>query len=279
MITIVLLALSALAAPVTNPLNKFKNYFVIVFENQNYDTVLNNAYMGKVLPSKGRLLTNYHGVTHPSQPNYIAMTSGSPKGVFLDFHANVDKRNLADNLEAIGKTWKTYQQDYPQDQGCFLSDQGNYYRKHNPFVSYVNVHNNPNRCANIVNAKFLDQDIANKKLPNYMFYTPNIKNDGHDTDIDYASNWLQGFLEPLLENPVFDDTLFVITFDESDAALGVIDFKGNHIYTLLLGKSVTPGSQDSTYYTHYSQIATLNEQWGVSMFNLNDYGAAGFDLQ
>jgi hypothetical protein len=87
----------------------FRNYFLIVLENEAIDKVLKDPYMGKTLPSRGRLLTNYRGVTHPSQPNYIAMVSGSLNKVLTDGDYNIDARSIADTLEERGLTWKTYQ--------------------------------------------------------------------------------------------------------------------------------------------------------------------------
>jgi acid phosphatase len=84
-------------------------------------------------------------------------------------------------------------------------------------------------------------------------------NDGHNTDYRYADNWLQSFLPPLLKNPYFSKTVFLITFDESDSNF---DFK-NHIYSVLVGGSVAPGTVDHTRYTHFSQLAFLSENWGI----------------
>ncbi|KAJ3254401.1 hypothetical protein HK103_007195 [Boothiomyces macroporosus] len=268
-----LFALSS-ALPATS---SFNNIFTIVLENESFQPTFNQPYFGKVLAPKGRLLTNYHGVTHPSQPNYIAMTSGSTSGVFLDFTADVDKTNVVDKLEAAQLTWKSYQESYPVASGCFKGDAAPYYRKHNPFASYVNIQSNPARCQNIVNANQLQADIAAGTLPNYMFYTPNINNDGHDTDLDYAANWLQGFIEPLLTNPVFSKTLFVVTFDESANFLD-IDTVHNQIYTVLLGAGVPAGTQDNTYYNHYSILKTLETNWGIGSLTSNDAGANPFNL-
>ena len=101
------------------------------------------------------LATNYFGVTHPSQPNYIAATSGSTNGVTDDNDITINVPNIVDQLEAHGKTWKAYMQSFALcatklDHAC-----GNqlYERKHNPFVSYLDVQINPARMANIVDSQ------------------------------------------------------------------------------------------------------------------------------
>ncbi|KAJ3085055.1 hypothetical protein HDU96_005604, partial [Phlyctochytrium bullatum] len=64
----------------------------------------------------------------------------------------------------------------------------------------------------------LDSDAAAGKLPEYMLYTPDMNNVGHDTGLSFASNWVKGFLQNKLGNPAYSTTLFVVTFDESASA-------------------------------------------------------------
>jgi hypothetical protein len=80
-------------------------------------------------------------------------------------------------------------------------------------ISYNNIHNNPTRCQNIVNLTVLDDDLAQGTLPNYMFLSPNIDDDGHNTNVKFAGQWLDGFLSSrLLKFP--RGTLVVVTWDE-----------------------------------------------------------------
>ncbi|KAI8914446.1 phosphoesterase family-domain-containing protein [Gorgonomyces haynaldii] len=267
MILASLFATFALAAPAAqNFVNindaPFDRMFIVVLENRDYDVVMKNPYMGKVLTQKGRLLTNYKATTHPSQPNYVAMTAGNTKNVILDFKAKLTQRNVVDVLEERGISWKTYQENYPGN--CFTGEDADnklYVSKHNPFISYTNINSNPARCAKIVNSNELAKDIANNAVPQYVFYTPNMNNDGHDTDVRYASNWLQGFIEPLLADPLFANTLFVVTFDESG---NILDFIGNKVYTLLIGGPAAPGTTDDSPYNHYSLLATLSTYFGTA---------------
>ncbi|RKP23582.1 hypothetical protein SYNPS1DRAFT_30661 [Syncephalis pseudoplumigaleata] len=110
-----------------------------------------------------------------------------------------------------------------------------YYRKHNPFISANNIRENPERCAKIVNADEIEADLDNGSLPQFSFYTPDMNNDGHDTSLDYAANWLQGFLEPKLARKDFMDgeTLVIVTFDENDYIL-----EDNLVWTGLIGSGV-----------------------------------------
>jgi len=54
-------------------------------------------------------VANYYGVTHPSEPNYVAAISGSNWFMNDDNPANrYDHTNLVDQLEARHLTWGAY---------------------------------------------------------------------------------------------------------------------------------------------------------------------------
>ena len=101
------------------------------------------------------------------------MISGSTKGTKEDDESNIDRKNIVDLLEAKGISWKTYQEDYPGNCNKKM-DIDKYARKHNPFMSFKNISTNKKRCAKIVNSKQLDKDIASNKVPQFVFYTPDV---------------------------------------------------------------------------------------------------------
>ncbi len=245
-----------------------QHIMVIVLENNSRDKVLAIPYF-KQLADRGVLLSNYHGVTHPSQPNYIAMIAGDTY-ISDDGNHDLPQNNLVDLFDAAGATWKAYMEDYPGK--CYArGSTGLYARRHNPFISFNNVRTNPARCSQLVNAAQLAADVAADQLPDFLFYVPNVKNDGHDTTLAFAADWLSGFLEPKLANAAFmNGTLIVVTFDEDD---GKAD---NQVYTVLLGPMVHAGSTDATLYTHYSLLRTIEDNYGLGTLNLKDALAAPF---
>ncbi|KAI8901226.1 phosphoesterase family-domain-containing protein [Globomyces pollinis-pini] len=264
--------------PIHHSRNAFDRIFIITFENTDYEDVMNDPYLGVRLRQRGRLLSDYHAVTHPSQGNYFAMISGSFEGNRRDDHVDIIRPNIVDLLIKAEKSWISYQEDYPSDAGCFEGDLRPYVRKHNPFISFPHIRKDPALCSKIVNAIQLQDDIINSNVADYVFYTPNMNNDGHDTSVQYLSNYLEGFLEPLLSNQLFSKTMFVVTFDENKAYFGMIDFKRNHIYTLLIGSNCKPNSTDSTYYDHYSLLATVEQQWELGNLGEHDEHATPFNF-
>ncbi|HXU23623.1 MAG TPA: alkaline phosphatase family protein, partial [Tepidiformaceae bacterium] len=253
---------------------RIKRVFVIVLENESGAAAARDPYLAE-LAGRGATLTHYYGVAHPSQPNYVAMIAGAPL-VTDDSPHNLSQTNLVDLLEKAHRSWKTYQEDYPG--GCFSgatagnARTGIYVRKHDPFISFDDVRTVPGRCAKIVPASDLADDIANGQLPDFSFFSPNLNNDGHDSSLAVASAWLQGFLEPKLADPKFaDGTLVVVTFDE-----GTGDPASQPLYAILLGPMVVKGSVDGTPYTHYSLLRTVENVLGLGSLGRQDAGSSPF---
>ena len=165
-------------------LPNFQHVFVIMMENTGYTSLIGNSnapFINSAAATYG-LATKYFGVTHPSQPNYIAATSGSTNGVADDNDTTIDVPNIVDQLEAHSKTWKAYMQSLSLCNGNLLAHAcGNqlYERKHNPFVSYTDVQNSPARLANIVDFSQFSTDLANNTVPNYSWISPDQCHDMH----------------------------------------------------------------------------------------------------
>jgi len=259
----------------------FDHIFIIMLENQLVDAVLGNAFM-KQLAGQGSFLSNSFGVTHPSQPNYIAAIAGAPLGVSSDDKVDLHATNLVDLLAQKDVTWKAYIENLPQDKT--KQSKGLYFRKHNPFISFTNIRTNPDRLARIVHADELAHDIANNTLPQFAWYTPNIQNDGHTPPdsfepgnparrVDFIAKFVEGFLPPLLAQPKFrTGTLVIVTFDES------VPHSDNHIYTALLGDRVPVGMIISERYDHYSLLRTVEENFALGTLGRNDATARPFSF-
>lgn len=246
---------------------RFEKIFIVVFENANDKEVLRQPTFSQ-FAEKGVLFTNYHGVTHPSQPNYIALTSGSTHGVRTNKPALLDVQHIGDLLEAKGKSWKTYADQYPGD--CFLKkSSGDYVRKHLPFLSFKNVQENPDRCrSRIVNSSELAQDIEEGTLADYSLYVPDLKNSGHDTGLAYADKWFAQKFGPILSDSRFmNGMLMVVTFDEG-TLIG-----NNRIYTAAYGSSLNAGQHIDSWLNHYSLLRLIEEEWDLGNLGAEDVNA------
>lgn len=243
----------------------FDRAVIVIFENTDYLNALKQPFF-KQLANQGANFSNFMALIHPSQGNYIGLTSGSLYGVNNDGNTDLNVRNIVDLLEAKGLTWKVYAEDYPGNCFTGATSQG-YVRKHNPFISYLNIQRNPTRCANIVNASQFDQDAAQGTLPNYVFYVPNIRNDAHDTGIAYADKWYSQKFSPYLANDNFmKNTVLITTFDESGGG------SKNQIYTSIVGPAVNAGNV-STSVNIYSLLALIEENWNLGNLGQGDVNA------
>ncbi|WP_419421351.1 alkaline phosphatase family protein (plasmid) [Legionella sp. D16C41] len=246
--------------------NSIKHVVVIVFENTNSSDVLSQPFF-KSLTTKGAYLSQFSAITHPSEPNYLALIGGSTFGVTDDSIHNINAKHLGDLLNEKGLSWKAYAEAYPGN--CFQGAvSGTYYRKHEPFISFVDVQNNASECAKIVSGQQFFSDLAADKLPTYSLYVPDINNDGHDTGIAFADNYFSKTFGPIFNNAsVMDNTLFIITFDEDDGSAA------NKIYTTFLGAGVKPGITSTIKYTHYSTLKTIEDIFQLGTLGTNDQSA------
>jgi len=249
----------------------FDRILIFIFENHAYDEVIRNPDFNS-FARLGTQFTNYYAVTHPSQPNYWCQTSGDHYNIASDNVFNLDKSNIVDLLDSKHVSWKAYMEDLPSTP-CFAEARsGKYYRKHNPFVSYDNIRNNRTRCERIVNSQQFDVDLNSGNLPQYMYFTPNIDNDCHDTNITFGGKWLRGYLEPRLAR-LPRGTLVVITWDEDDYT------EENKIDTCMFGSMVAPRSRDNTYYDHFSLLRTVEDNWELGTLGRHDSTAVPFAFQ
>ena len=258
----------------TSLVPNFQHIVIVVFENEEFGSVVGNSkmpYFNKLARSY-TLLTQYYAVTHPSLPNYIAMIGGDTLGITFDCTScrvvPDDTQSLPDLVEASGRTWKTYQEDMPSS--CFAgTESGKYAMKHNPFIYFMPIRLDAQRCnRSIVPLTQLSLDIAAGAFPNFIFVTPNMCNDAHDCDVRTADTWLEGFMNRLM--PPLDQSdqpyLIVLTWDEGQgnhSCCGLPAEAGGRIATILVSPQAKNGFQDSTPYTHYSLLKTIESAWGL----------------
>ncbi len=258
--------LAGAPAPLANAaVPNFSHIFIVVMENKSYAEIVESdstPYFNQLAREYG-LATNYRGVTHPSLPNYLALTGGSTFGISRDCNGCfVGEPNIADQLEAAGKTWKAYMESMPEP--CFIGDaKPLYYQKHNPFIYYNSIRNDPARCRRIVPLTDLERDLAANTLPNYVWITPNMCSDTHDCSSGDGDTWLKTWVPQILSSPAWRNggALF-ITFDEGKRTVGGPS-DGGHLATLVISPLGKPGFRSATAYDHYALLRTVERAWGL----------------
>ncbi|KAH6606455.1 acid phosphatase [Trichoderma cornu-damae] len=268
----------------------FDRFVVVYFENQDYDKSEGDPNFS-FFANKGIKLSNYYAVTHPSQPNYLASIAGDYFGMQNDdlFATDFNVTTVIDLLEDRGISWGLYQEDMPFSgyEGFNYVNHKNgandYVRKHNPAILANSVTHYEQRLSQVKNLSLIDtgasafhKDLEANKLPQWMFITPNMTSDGHDTNVAVAGQWCRTFLEPLLGNKNFmQNTLVLLTWDENETYAD-----RNRILGILLGDAVPQhlvGTTDDHFYNHYSEIATVEANWGLHTLGRFDVGANVYD--
>ena len=258
----------------STPLPAFSHIFTFVMENHSYDQIIGNTssapYMNSLAAQYG-LATNYYGVIHPSLPNYIALTAGDTFTITKNCNdCFIDTPNLVDQLETAGKSWKGYMESMPEP--CYIGDAGSRYRqKHNPFIYFDSIRNNPARCAKIVPFEQFDVDLQAGALPQYAWITPDMCNSMHDCSVKIGDDWLQLWVPKILASPAWQQNgVLFITFDEgrpSDDTGCCVHAVGGHIVTLVISPLAKPGFQSNVAYNHYSLLRTIEEAWDLPLLN------------
>lgn len=236
----------------------FDHIVIVVFENKERGTVLGsrsaptfNAYARRYAN-----ITRYYAATHPSLPNYLALISGSTQGVTVTCtDCRFAARNLADTLEAAGRSWKVYAEGLPS-VGFLGAASGLYVKRHNPFAYFDSVIDSPDRRARIVPLTQLQTDLTSGALPSFSFVVPDMCNSMHDCPVRAGDVWLRRTVGPLLKLP--RSVVFVL-FDEGSSYVR----GGGHVAALALGTAVRPKARFRGLTGHYGVLRTVEDAWGL----------------
>ena len=242
-------AVTATAAPATLP--RYDHVVVVIMENHSADNIIANPAAPYInsLAVGGASMTQSYGVTHPSQPNYIALFSGSLQGVLDNSCPNtLPADNLGAQLISAGLGFVGYSETLPSAgyTGC---TSGAYARKHAPWVNFPTVPAASNQPLTSLPADW-------SGLPTVSFVVPNLLNDMHDGTIGQADSWLRDRFDGYLQWAKQHNSLLIVTWDEDD------NNAGNRIPTIFAGAGIRPG-QYPQRIDHYSVLRTLQDMYGL----------------
>lgn len=238
---------------------------VIVLENRELSEVTGAAKPSAFdeLAATGALAVDYHAVAHPSLPNYLALVGGSTFGIDEDCtDCQASGANLATQLSAAGLSWRAYMGSMPRP--CFGgAEVGDYAKRHNPFLYFPSVADNPELCANDVPESELGEQLTKRELPAFSWISPNLCNDAHSCDLGDAEEYLRK-LVPRIRRQLGPHGLLAITFDEGSSDAGCCgNADGGRVATILIGPQARRGVRLHDPYSHYSLLATLEDRLGL----------------
>jgi phosphatidylinositol-3-phosphatase len=273
---------SALTSPVPSPQASgpcgtlttaptYTHVIWVMMENHSYNTIIGTPqapYINSLAAECG-LATNYHNITHPSLPNYMAVTAGLGYSGIARFHSDCNPTGScttkAHSIFSQGETWKSYEESMPSN--CFTTNSGLYAVRHNPPPYFTTLKG----CStNDVPYTQLATDLANNTLPAFSFITPNLIDDMHNGTVTQGDTWLSTNLPTIFNSTAYTSgtTAVFVTWDEgeggtsSTCATNRTDV-GCHVATLVITPSTVPGTTSSTLFNHFGLLGTAEQLLGL----------------
>jgi hypothetical protein len=239
----------------------YRHIVWIVMENKGYSQIIgssNAPYINSLARMCG-LASNFSAESHPSLPNYLAMTSGSTQGISDDDGPSSHRLAVRTIFSQLGKRWRAFAESMPSN--CYSKDAGLYAVRHNPATYYTNIRR---QCA----AQDTPLPARVNLSARFTFVTPNLCHDMHSCpstgDDDGAQtrvgdSWLSSWLPSLLSSPQYasGSTAIFITWDEDDPTAS------QHIATLVLSPSTPAGLVSARPFNHYSLLRTTEDLLGI----------------
>jgi acid phosphatase len=230
---------------------RYSHIVMVIEENHSYEQIIGSPQAPYInsLARAGALFTDSHAITHPSEPNYMALTSGSTHGLSSDACPfGTSQASLGSELIAAGLSYADYSESMPS-QGYHGCSSGEYARRHNPAANYTGLP----AAANATFAAFPRHFTA---LPTVSLVVPNLQDDMHDGTIAQGDSWLRDHLNGYLTWARNHNSLLIVTWDENDFG------PGNHIATIFAGAHVKPGRYGELV-THYRVLRTIEQAYGL----------------
>jgi phosphatidylinositol-3-phosphatase len=254
---------------------KYTHVVWIWMENHSYSEIIGSPeapYINSIAGECG-LATNYHNISHPSLPNYIAGTSALPLAELKPFSSDCNPSHKCstarESIFGQVPSWKAYEESMPTN--CDRRNSGEYAVRHNPPPYYTKL----KECeAKDVPYTQLSGDLASGTLPAFSFVTPNLIDDMHDGTIAQGDEWLKANLPAIVSSSEYQSgsVAVFVTWDEgeggssNECATNTTDV-GCHVATIVLSPSTAPGTQSSTLFNHYSLLGSTEQLLGASLLD------------
>ena len=247
----------------------FDHVIIVMEENYSYAQIIGSKYAPTITAlSKTTYTANFtkaYANTHPSEPNYIALFSGSEQGVTTDLTGPAPKApfndcNMGSSLIAAGYTFIGYAEDQPAI-GWTNSNSGNYATKHCPWINWM--------VGATADSIPVNSDLSYTSFPDSLHYSslptvswiiPNLADDMHNpvssnTGISNGDTWFKANIMPLIRWAVKHNTLVITSWDEDDGT------HSNNIPVLFSGANVKGGNYSTPKFNHYGVLRTIETMY------------------
>jgi phospholipase C len=242
-----------------------RHVIIIVMENHSSKQVIGRAPFMTTMAHRCGLATNYHAITHPSLPNYIAMTSGSTHGIHSDCkpaQCPVRGPNVFSQASRHGLRWRAFAESMPRP--CHRGSTGLYAPRHVPAVYYRRIHacRRHVRALGRLRSGRLHNALHSGHAPALMFVTPNMCNDMHDCSTKTGDLWLSRWIPMIVKSPTYrhGHTAVLLTFDEGGG------HGGNVVPLIVLSRYTPVHAVRRRLLTHYSLLRATEKMLGFRRY-------------
>jgi hypothetical protein len=249
-------ALVTVARPCADsgPRTTYGHVVVVFMENKAFSQIIGNPaapYLNSLAHECG-LATEYHGITYPSLPNYLAATSGATHGVADDGLPAAHPIQGSSIFSQTGTSWQALSESMPVN--CDRANAYPYMVKHNPAPYYASA---AAECSR-----------QNSPLPTtptfaarYTFVTPNMVHDMHDGTIAQGDAWLKTFVPKVIDSAGYQtgSTILVIVWDTDDNSAN------NRAPAIVVAPQVKPGTTSAAAFNHYALLRLSEEALGLPL--------------
>ncbi|HVC85771.1 MAG TPA: alkaline phosphatase family protein [Solirubrobacteraceae bacterium] len=233
----------------------YSHVVVVIEENYSGSAIVGGGqapYL-KSLAAQGEYFPNYHGVTHPSEPNYLALFTGSTQHTDgSDSCIKTSAKSIVGDARSAGISIKGYIEG--------LSSGSGYACRHDPFSQIADA-----RRAETDFSKFPTNYAT---LPNLSFVVPNLTHDMHDNGIGPGDRWARAHLSGYAQWAKKHNSLLIVISDENDADSNYSGNQpgenGNGALALVVGARIAAGKSNSSHFDHYSMLRTLEDIFGLA---------------
>jgi hypothetical protein len=273
---------------------KYKHVIVLFMENQPYASIQSSSFTPYIhsLENSCGLATNYHNITHPSLPEYIAATTGAsfaqltgpPASFETDCSPSTTCKwsgnNIFNQVQHSGRLWKSYAESMPGN--CGKANAGLYAPRHNPAVYDTDLTNCSSRVVPLgttSNSPLLKDFSSESTAPAYSWITPNLCDDMHGAGgcpsnlVQTGDNWLKLWIPKITSSAVYKkhDTVIFLTWDEGelgDEQTGEQCYNNTsdescRVVFIPIAPSVRKGARVAMMLNHWSLLKASEDLLGV----------------
>lgn len=231
------------------------------------------------------------GCLYPADAPTIA---SQLSGAGLNWGAYMDEMGLDPSREASTCPAPVVGQADNTESAETTAPYDEYAERHDPFMYYHSITDNLASCQqHVVNLSKLPAALQSvSTTPNYVFITPDLCNDGHNSGagcpdpvndtgggLGQVNTFLKTWVPQILNSPAYKQNgLLLITFDEgesgsssccgeiagpSGAQPGNPGAGGGDVGAVMLSPFIKAGTVTQTAYNHYSMLGSIEDLFGL----------------